>query len=541
MRGPSGAGGGGPRGLAVIVPVALLAILAYWGYHACKIEVPTGSQAILIRKVGLDLPKDQEIAPPAKGGTYYKGVQPGVLTEGRYFYNPYFWDWEVYEQKVVPSDKIAVRVALVGGELPDGRVLAEKGQKGVQREVVGPGRYPYNKFAEDFLEYPPVTIAPGFRGVVTKLTGAEPKDPNVVLVAEGERGVQRKTLPPGTYPINPFEERISTVDCRSRRFATGAPIEELTFLSSDGFEVRLDLTVEYRVIEDRVAEVFVLYNEDRNGDSIDEEIIAKIITPEVRSICRINGSKMTGTEFITGDTRSVFRDQLMKTLTANCKTQGIEVLPDGVSITQIYPPQEIADPVRKREVAKQNLALYQQQKDQQEVEKQLKIETMMVKRKEAIVQADRDVIEQTTQAQQAQAVAVTKAEERLSVAKTKLEAAKDQAAAVIAEAEADAASIRFDNQAQLAGLKTQVDAFEGDGAALAQNMVVTKLAPSFRTIMTNSEGALMDLFREMTASAQHPSSPGPRLRAPSPLSHAPTGPTTTAEVPTGPNVEGPNR
>src|SRR5262249_8744773 len=145
-----------------------------------------------------------------------------------------------------------------------------------------------------------------FRGVVTKLTGAEPKDPNVVLVAEGERGVQRKTLPPGTYPINPFEERISTVDCRSRRFATGAPIEELTFLSSDGFEVRLDLTVEYRVIEDRVAEVFVLYNEDRNGDSIDEEIIAKIITPEVRSICRINGSKMTGTEFITGDTRSIF-------------------------------------------------------------------------------------------------------------------------------------------------------------------------------------------------------------------------------------------
>ena len=49
--------------------------------------------------------------------TYYKGVQTGgpnngVLTEGRYFYNPYFWSWEISPQFVVPGDKIGIRIAL---------------------------------------------------------------------------------------------------------------------------------------------------------------------------------------------------------------------------------------------------------------------------------------------------------------------------------------------------------------------------------------------------------------------------------------------
>ena len=80
----------------VATPVAML-----WAYNASKIDIDTGSQAVLIRRAGLDLPADQELAPARKDGSiYYKGVQTegaygGVLTEGRYFYNPYFWDWEI--------------------------------------------------------------------------------------------------------------------------------------------------------------------------------------------------------------------------------------------------------------------------------------------------------------------------------------------------------------------------------------------------------------------------------------------------------------
>ena len=197
-----------------------------------------------------------ELAPPPRDGKYYyKGVQTspnkGVLTEGRYFYNPFYWDWEIGPQFVVTDGKIGVRVSLQGDDLPPGRVLAEPGQKGILREVLKPGRYPYNPYAEKIEEHDPVTVPAGYRGVVTLLAGREPKDPNVILVGEGERGVQKRTLEPGMYYLNPYETRVSLVDCRSKRFNLGTDGGEMDFLSADGFAVTLDGAVEFRVVPDR--------------------------------------------------------------------------------------------------------------------------------------------------------------------------------------------------------------------------------------------------------------------------------------------------
>ena len=125
----------GTAGLAGFVLVGLG--LAMAGYNVCKIEVGTGEQAVLIRREGLELAPEMELAPPPKDGKYYyKGVQSGgpnngVLTEGRYFYNPYLWSWEIMPQFVVPADKIGIRVSLAGEDLPPGEILAEPGQKGI--------------------------------------------------------------------------------------------------------------------------------------------------------------------------------------------------------------------------------------------------------------------------------------------------------------------------------------------------------------------------------------------------------------------------
>jgi hypothetical protein len=91
-------------GFAVLL-VALVFVVAVMGvYNECKIEVGTGEQAVLIRKVGLDLAPDMELSPPqTASGTYYKGVHPRPLTEGRYFYNPYYWAWEIDKQFLVPD------------------------------------------------------------------------------------------------------------------------------------------------------------------------------------------------------------------------------------------------------------------------------------------------------------------------------------------------------------------------------------------------------------------------------------------------------
>ena len=519
-------GRSGPtRALAVFGLGCLVLGAVVMLYNACKIEVGTGQQAVLIRRVGLDLDKDMELAPPRKGGReYYKGVQTegphnGVLTEGRYFYNPFFWSWEVMPQFVIPNDKIGIRVGLSGDELPAGQTLAEEGQKGIRREVLKPGRYAYNPYAESIMLHSPVTVPAGYRGVVTLLAGREPKDPEVFLVARGERGVQSETLEPGTYYLNPYETRVSLVDCRSKRFNLNQD-GEMDFLSSDGFPITLDGAVEFRVLPEQVAEVFVKYNEDSNGDEIDEEIIRKIITPESRSLCRIGGSKLSGGQFISGEDRERFQRALVKSLTENCKKQGIEIL--AVAVTSIQPPEAIAEPVRLREVAKQQLAEYKREQLQQVSEAALKVQEVLAEQKKALVEADQSVIEKTTKAEQEQEVAVTLAEQKLKVAQTQLEAAKDKATAITAKAQADADVIRFNNKAEVAGLSARVAAFDGDGSALARNILVGKLAPAFQSILSNSEGPLMDLFSQFTRES--------KPRASTAVSVLPNPPFTNSET-----------
>ena len=398
----------------------------------------------------------------------------------------------------MPDGKIGIRIALSGEELPAGQILAEPGQKGILAEVMKPGRYPYNPRAEIIELKDPVTVPAGYRGVVTLLSGPISTKPNEFLVESGKRGVQERTLEPGTYYLNPYQTRVSLVDCKSHRFNLGQGTE-MDFLSSDGFPITLDGAVEFRVMADKVSDVFVKYNEAANGDEIDEEIIAKIITPESRALCRIGGSKLTGGEFIKGESREKFQRDLVEQLTRNCKKQGIEIL--AVAITSIQPPEAIAGPVRDREVAKQRLAQFKQEELQQRSEAQLKVQEVLATQKKELVEAEQAVVEKTTKAQQMQQVAKTLAEQKLSVAEPTFEAAKDKARAIRAKAEAEAAVIKFNNTAEVAGLAARVGAFGGDGSALARNILIGKLAPAYRSILSNSEGPLMNLFTQFTQEA----------------------------------------
>jgi hypothetical protein len=154
--------------------------------------------------------------------------------------------------------------------------------------------------------------------------------------------------------------------------------------------------------------------------------------------------------------------------------------------------------VQQREVAKQKLAQFKRERIQQLSEAKLKVEVVLAEQKKQVVEAGQEVVEKTTKAEERQSVAVTLAEQKLKVAQTQLEATKDKSSALLAKAQADADVVKFDNAAEAAGLAAQVSAFEGDGAAMARNMLLAKIAPSFRTILGNSEGPLMELFSQFT-------------------------------------------
>lgn len=484
---------------------AVFVIAAVWVvYTSFRIDVGTGEMAILIHKTGQDVLNGDELAP----GMESKGVQPEVLREGRYFRNPLYWDWEVKPQTVIPQGKLGVLISLAGDDLPYGEFLARVDAqervitKGIVPKVLNPGRYPINPYLFEVELRDPQTVPAGYRGVVTNLAGPLPKAPNTLLVEPGERGVQKETLDSGTYYINPFVTRINLVDCRSQRFNISQN-KDMGFPSKDGFWISLDGVIEFRVDPKRAAEIYVIYNETGQGERMDEELIRKVLLPNARSFCRLQGSNELGREFISGETRTQFQEKFQQAMKDACEPLGVEII--QALITRIRPPEQIAKPVRERELAKQQEKQYQQQILQQKSEERLAVEKELVKQKQALVQAEQEVVKMTVEAERLQEVAVTKANERLGVAQFKLDAAKDEASATLAKGKADAEVVHFQNQADAAGWSRSVQAFDGNGGLYAQYVLFQKLSGAYRQIMANTaDSPIMKVFESFNHPATRP-------------------------------------
>jgi regulator of protease activity HflC (stomatin/prohibitin superfamily) len=490
-------------GLGGVVALGIFGLGLLWATYAkFVINVPAKQVGILIHKTGIDLPNGEEIATDLA----QKGVQREVLDVGRYFfkYDPYNWDWQVVPQVEIPDGKLGVRVRLHGDDLSYGEFLAtDEKQKGIVPGVLLPGRYALNPYLYQVELHPPQIVPAGFKGVVTNLSGKIPTDPEhyaqdddemhqKLLVKKGYRGVEMETLDPGTYNFNPYETKVNLVDCRNQRFNL-SETKDLGFPSKDGFWVSLDSIVEFRVNPAMAAKVFVLYKEDASADRINEEVVRKVILPAARSFCRLQGSNNAGRDFIQGTTRTQFQERYQEEMREDCDKLGIEVI--QALITKINPPEQIAKPVRDREIAKQKEEQFRQQILQQKSEEKLAVEKELVKQKQALVVAEQDVIRMTTMAMREQEVAKTKAQEKLAVAQLKLDATKDEAAAITSRGKGAAEVVEFKNKAEAAGWNRSVEAFGGDGAQFGRYVLYQKLSAAYQNIMINTaDSPIMKIF-----------------------------------------------
>lgn len=480
----------------------VLLVLSIVTYQTIEIEVPKEHIGVLMKLTGKDLDNAQEIAPDVS----YKGIQPKILTDGRYYYNPYNWQCSIYPMVNIPSDKMGVRIRLTGDELPEGEFIThDEEHKGIVSQVLNPGLYPVNALVtqnnapvnerpiKDYTEiielHDPITIPAGFKGVVTDLTGPPPENPNMLISPEGFRGVQGRTLDPGTYYENPYRIRIDLIDCRSNRFNL-AEDEEMGFPSKDGFWVQLDGIIEFRVNPEKAAQIYVSYNDvdndiDRVNHVIHEEIIKKIIHPNARSFCRLRGSNSLGREFISGETRGQIQEDFETALRETCASQGVDII--TALITKIYPPAPIAEPVRQREVLAQEKEQFFQEQLQAVEDAKLATELAMIEQKQKLVDAQREYNEKEEAANQLKDIALENANRDLEVAGELLLAAKDQAEALLATGKSAAAVVEFQNQADAAGWKSAVSAFGGSGEEYARYVMYQKLAPAYQSIQANSD------------------------------------------------------
>ena len=130
----------------LLIGIVLCGIFAYFAYTQFRIDIPAKHIGVLTRKTGIDIDNADSVAPDRD----HKGLQLEVLPEGRYFLNPYVYDWKVYPMVEVPENKLGVRIRLYGRNLPYGHFLATTDdEKGIVADVLRPGRYALNAIVKD--------------------------------------------------------------------------------------------------------------------------------------------------------------------------------------------------------------------------------------------------------------------------------------------------------------------------------------------------------------------------------------------------------
>jgi hypothetical protein len=189
----------------VLVLATLLFVVLTW--NAFFVYVRPGEHLIKIAKDGMPLTPGHVLAEAGQ-----KGILREVLGEGWHFVLPIVYATEKEKNTDVPPGKVGIMTALGGKLLPPGRVLAERAddpkdeEQGLQRQVLPPGSYRINLRGYKVELIDATEIKPGYVGVQRRLLGHDGK--NRFAENETEKGILREVLQPGMYYINTKEYEI---------------------------------------------------------------------------------------------------------------------------------------------------------------------------------------------------------------------------------------------------------------------------------------------------------------------------------------------
>lgn len=536
-----------------------------WEWFFCRFYVGPDQMAVIVAKAGKDLPPGQILAGPGQ-----KGIRADVLGEGRHFLNPFFYDHEYHPVVIIPPGKTGIVLSKVGKDLPPGEFLAEPGEKGVRKQVLGPGKYRLNPYGYEVEVANALLVPIGYAGVVTALAGKDNKGAD--FAGPDEKGVRQDILQPGLYYINPKQYEVDVLEIgvnqvsllgkaggaiitKSELGAANAPVQQLQrtvleeqrqkrsdylqqsnalpapaaqvqaqkardkskaphaleeqkrmqevllqpqlaanmanavmmlpegveFPSRDGFQISLDMTVEIELAPTDIAWIFSRY-----GDL--PAVVEKLIMPQITSISRNKGSEYGARDFIMGEGREKFQNDLTKALAGTLAQKKIAV--HNALIRHVNVPDQILAPIQQASIAvEQNLTNLEKQNTAKKLAL-LNTETALITQRREQVAQETEKLKAEIHADQEKQVATTKAETLKQVADIARETARIDADILRTLAKASAESLQMVEGEKAAGLKLKVQAFD-DPTAYSLAEFAAKLNEKMRiNIMHTGDGTL---------------------------------------------------
>lgn len=323
--------------------LALFASVATAGKET--VDVGAAEMLVVISREGIDLGKGDIFAKENQ-----KGIRHRVFTAGRYELDSDVEQWEKHPlvdvgagdpggAKAKPP-QVGIVTALLGDPVPEGQILAETGQRGIQRSVLTPGRYALNPYAFKVELAPATVVPPGNVGVVTRLVGAlttnEFAEPN-------ERGIQRSVLAPGLYFLNPYEVSVSLIRVGFRELTFDGE-QIITFPSSDSYPIKVEASVIWGLLPTDAPHLVKRYGSEVN-------LIDRVLRPQVEYFVRTAGSDLSAKDFVDGDARNRFHERLQNELRAALEAKNVRLL--LALIRSIDVPEAVRKPIQIAKIAEE--------------------------------------------------------------------------------------------------------------------------------------------------------------------------------------------
>ncbi len=474
--------------LGAVVVLLLGYLFIYEGFWVWVVEntvVPPDKMLVLIAKTGKEMPPGQIIAEPGQ-----KGVLREPLGPGRHFVNPFLFERQLKDQVVVKGGEVGVVISKSGKELPSGEFLAGTGDRGIQREVLMPGTYKFNPYAYEVRTVKMMEIEPGYVGVVTARSGKPTKSQ---LAEPGERGVQKTVLQPGLYALNPEAYSVERIEIgfnqitmahlgklpttkttgqfadkaqrAAEQIGQGLSLEErqkgqsgfpvlpaVTFPSSDGFEITIDVTLLWQLLPQDAPSVVSRYGNIK-------KIEQNILIPQINSTARIKGSTFGAVDFIVGDKREEFQRAFQDTIKTTLEEKKLQV--DLALVQDTLVPDNISGPIQDARIAAEWNTTNAEKTKTEAKKAELDENQGKIRQVEQVVEFETQRLEGNIAAEQQKQVNEIAAQARL----------------LVAELARQTAAIRADIKRKLGGAEAKVVEMkgkaEGEGYALQVKAVGT--------------------------------------------------------------------
>lgn len=470
------------------------------------INIPIGKVGVVTAKVGKPLAPGEIIAPDKS----HQGVWRDVLTPGVHRLNPEGYKVDIVDAINIPIGYVGVVTAQTGNPAQPGE-FARKGEKGVLQDILQPGLYYINPRAYQVnvieIGMNQVTMTGGSGSVIEMKNRIEAASDTLQEISSNTLNQQ---LQQRASMVNkaaaPMLKKTVVQKSRSRFSRANAPVRVMgaapsaapttrpqtpdmvysvggfvEFPSRDGFKILMDMTVEFELMPEHIARIYMLY-----GDL--PQVVSKIILPQILSVTRMKGSSYKAQDFIVGEGREIFQNNLRSELEKVLGEKSIVV--HNAIIRNVTIPQNILKPIQDASLAvEQNLTNFSLQ-ETAKIEAELNEHTAMIDQKRREIEQETRKITAEIAAQQRQSVRLIAAEADLEVAQLQLKRSELEAARAKLKGETDVKVAFLRDNERAAGVEMKAKALGASGV-MADLMLVEKLNPNVKLqVIYAGEGTL---------------------------------------------------